>query len=318
MIRLNSTISIFAMFVLVSCATGGKKKKVGGSKAVSKASENFDDAEEERESGSTLVSSLSNNPMTSKVVSGGNAEKALSRISGSMKGTDAQKKVKLKSKIAAQRLSRKSLSQVLSSARSLADIEMKSGLKKGLPSSVKLEIGIAAMMNKNFAMADFMLLPLKSSKNRKIAAGAYNALGVLALKEGRIPEAVKFFESALSKSSNYEAAMLNLGFVALNGGDLDTAKKMLNRVKPDWYTESGLLILARRQGNSSAAEAKCKKIMGKRKHKPTYFNCGLNAWFGEKNAKKARNLINSALKMRGGNTNWDQKGYKILEKIPQK
>ena len=84
--------------------------------------------------------------------------------------------------------------------------------------------------------------------------------------------------------------------------------------KPDGC-ESGLLVIARQSGDKEETDRLCKKLMTKKNHKPTIFNCGLHEWQSNKNAAKARLLINKALKLRGGSQDWDEKGYKVLNGI---
>jgi len=316
--RLTCLFSVLLLVNLAGCATG-KKKKVGGT-----MSGGFDDdngaaepqnSYSDRGYGSTFVHSLSNNSMTSRVVSRSNADQLSSKLKSSIRGSDAKAKKGLASMISGNRLAGKSLSSVLTLARKIADIELKSGVAKEIPETVKLEIGLTALQTKNFAMFDFMVLPLIRSKNRKIKAAAYNALGVVTLNEGRVPEAVQYFKSSLKAVSNYEAAMLNLGFVSLRYGDTSTANRMITRVKGDWFADTGKLVLSRQSGNKSEVSRLCKKIMAKKAHKPTIFNCGLFEWLANKNTKQAKILINKALKMRGGSPAWDQKGYKTLNAI---
>ncbi|MEZ4742149.1 MAG: hypothetical protein R3B45_06860 [Bdellovibrionota bacterium] len=305
--------------LLIQCATGGNKP-VGGrgpaagdsNKATTKSKE-IDSSD--RGVGQTFVHSLSNNAMTSKVVSRANAAQLTSKLSSSAKGLDAKAKNALVSMISAQRLAAKPFSAILSDARQLADIELKAGVSHDLPEVVKLELALAALQSKDFGMFDFLILPLTTSKHRKIKAAALNALGVITLMEDRVPEAAEYFKDALKVVSDYEAAMLNLGFLSLKYGDLSTAKRMLARVHNDWFSESAKLIIARQNGENEEAGRLCKKLMGGKEHKPTIFNCGLFEWLGKKNIKQAKILINKALKLRGGSPEWDQQGYATLNQM---
>lgn len=319
---LIKSLKIIAIVTLInSCATSSdesvKGNRSSNSENRSSNSRNQSDNSNVNLSTKDFVVSLSNNNMTSLTVDGAKAEKALDRASNIKEGSDIKMKAQLAEKIAAQRLSRKGMGAVLGTAKKLADIEMKKGVQNEISPKVKLEIGIAAIYSQNYAMAEFMLDPLSTSKNRTVAAGALNALGVMTLKEGRVPEAMQLFKKSLSMVSDYEAAMLNMAFTALKYGDLDTARKMLGRLKIDWFSDYGKLVFSRQTGNDGEVKRLCEKLL-KENHKPSVFSCGLQAWYQEKNPKKARELINKALQMRGGPNAWEQKGYKILEQIPMK
>jgi lipopolysaccharide biosynthesis regulator YciM len=301
--------------MLVNCATTSDKAGEGDDgdvKEVDKSEQ--DDGDRGKQSGSTFVNSLSNSSMTSWTVKRSRAESISKKLLDDAKGSDEKMKELLSSLVATQRLSGQNFPAVLETGRRLADVELKAGANKEIPDTAKLEIALAAAQASNFAMFDFMITPLLTSKDSKIRAGALNALGVITLDEGRVPEAVQYFKKALKSDSDYRPAMLNLGFVALQYGDLDTAKSMLTRVRQDWFAKSALLVIARQSGDKSETTSLCTKLLP-RSHKPTVFNCGLNEWLSNNSSAKARDLINKALKLKGGPPSWDEKGYEALNNI---
>ena len=314
--RSSVVLIAYAALQLQNCATdsdksGGDKK--GGDSEESKDDDDGD-VDTKKQSGSTFVHSLSNSSLTSWTVSRSKADDISKGLLEDAKGPDEKIKGLLASLIATQRLSGQPIQTVLESGRRLADIELKAGVNNEIPDTAKLEIALAAVQSKNFAMFDFMITPLLTAKDSKIRAGALNAMGVVTLDEGRIPEAVQYFKKALKSDSDYQPAMLNMGFVALLYGDADTAKSMLNRVRPDWYTKSGQLVIARQSGEKATATKLCAKLMP-RSHKPTVFNCGLHEWLSNNSAVKAKELINKALKLKGGPPSWDERGYEVLNAI---
>lgn len=297
--------------MLASCATG--KKSTGGDSLVD---DNFDDGGDDvRRQGDSFVHSLSQNSLTSKTINKSSVAKVARSLANSLKGSDQSVKGKLESLIAAERLSGKSLNSILNRVRKLSELELKRGVDREIADEVKLEVGVAALQSKNYAMMDFMLLPLKKSKKAIVRAGALNALGVMHLKEGRVPEAVQLFHEALKSKSDFEAAQLNLGFIALKNGDQATAKKMFNRVPRDWFSDYGLLIAARQTNDLAEVDSLCESILKKRSHKPTLFSCGLYEWYAKKNASKAKKLIEKAASMSGGDPKWSEQGYRVLGEI---
>jgi tetratricopeptide (TPR) repeat protein len=147
-------------------------------------------------------------------------------------------------------------------------------------------------------------------------ASAINAKGVMAIRMDRIPEAIVLFKEALKESSDYRPALLNIGFLALQGGDVTTAKRALAGMQDDWYVESGLISVLRLEGESEKAESLCERVLSKRpRHKPTLINCGINSWQGRKDYRKARDYLNKALAVAGGSAVWDEKTGRLLGAI---
>lgn len=259
----------------------------------------------------TLTNSLSNNPLTSQTVSDGKAENESNRYSS---GKD---KRTLEGRISADRLARKGPGQVLATAKKLAELEMDKGAGKTVDADVKLEIALAALQARNFALAEYYLQELTDKGvPARVKAGAYNAMGVVALKDDRIPEAVLYFKEALKASGNYRPALLNLGFAALRGGDLSTAKKALGDMQGDWFVKYGLISVARMEGNEGRADELCDDVLKKEPgHKAALFNCGLFEFQNKRNFSKAKDLLNRAGKAKGGEPGWDEKAFQVLGQV---
>lgn len=254
----------------------------------------------------TLAQSLSNNSLTSLSINGDKA----SNFGG---GKD---KKNLEGKISADRISKKGVSAVMGSARKLADLEMQKQPGKAVDDVVKLDIALAAIQAKNFYLAEFYLQALTESKNAKVKAGALNALGVVALNDGRVPEAVTFFREALKAVGNYKPAKYNLGFTALKGGDLGTAKSALGDYQNDWFVKYAMISIARMEGDANRANSLCDAVLGKEKgHKAALFNCGLVEAQNKKNYSKAKEYMKRAQGAKGGESSWDERIVNQLTEI---
>ena len=312
---------VTAMCLIVGtygCATSSSSKKIILKKKSSVASRGADDFEFDGGGGgglsfgSTLVNSASNNSMSFKSV---NRSKA-SSIANSINGKDPRQ---LAAKVSALRLSSQGLGLVLESGRKIIDRQLKKGVsdRNKLDPRVQLEIGLAAIQERNLGMAILMLDPLKGTGNpSRVRAGAYNALGVINVIRKRIPEAVLSFKTAIKFSANYQPAHLNLGFLFLKYGNFERANFHLGRLASDLTAKSGLIVSNRLQGQASRADGLCKQVLSKKSnHKPTLFNCGVLQWQSKNNKKNARDLISKALKTPGGPSSWDDQGYKVLEQM---
>lgn len=319
------TIAAALAFTLNACAGGDKKSDgdglksspEGGGGAESSGNNNAKNDGNERPAShyasanrTTFINSFSNNSLTSHTVSIGKADGLANRFQS---GRD---KRSLESLISSERLARKSANQVLSSAKKLAALEMEKGAGRTVSDDVKLEIALAAIGSKNYSLAEYYLQDLTGSKDPKAKAGAYNALGMIALRDDRVPEAVLYFKEALKVNSNYRPALLNLGFVALKGGDLGTAKKALDSMQNDWFVQYGMISVARLEGNEGKASEACDQVLRKEGgHKAALFNCGLLEFQNRKNFAKAKELVGRATKARGGESGWDSRAIDVANKI---
>lgn len=304
---------LFSLQVLGACASSEKKDEgddFDSKDDDKKASAAADDAGARASANRvTLVNSLSNNQLTSHRVSANKAEGLIGRFDGKSKGA-------LEGRLSAERLARKGVGQVLGSAKRLAELEMEKGAGRTIEDDVKLEIALAAITSRNFALAEYYLQALTDSKSARVKAGAYNALGVVALKDDRVPEAVLYFREALKAVGNYKPALMNLGFAALKGGDLESAKRALGDMQSDWFVQYGLITVARLEGNEGRADTLCGQVLEKEPaHKAALFNCSLLEYQNKRSYNKARALADKAAKAAGGEPGWDDKAFALANDI---
>ncbi len=308
-----STLAIIVAEMLWSCADNKPAKKTSEPVAAS-GSEAREDSGATSLSGERrfLTTSLSNNSFTSKSIDRGRAADFAAQH-GNGKSKDINS---LAAAIAANRLAGRGVNDVLSEARQIAELEMSKNVERDLPELVQLELGLVGVQSGRLAFAEFWLDKLLKSKNATIRASAINAKGVVAIRMERIPEAMVLFKEALAVNSEYKPALLNIGFLALQGGDVVTAKKALGGMQDDWYVMSGLISVLRLEGDVDKADGICEKILAQHpKHKPTLINCGINSLQGRKDYKKARDYLNRALSVAGGVSIWDEKAGKLLGAI---
>lgn len=259
-----------------------------------------------------LITSLSNNQFTSKAIDKARAGDFVNQFGGG-KSKDINA---LAAVVAANRLAGKSVNEGLSDAKHIADLEMSKGVERDIPEIVQLELGLTGVQTGRLAFAEFWLDKLLKSKSASIRASAINAKGVMAVRMDRLPEAMVLFKEALAADSDYKPALLNMGFLALQGGDAATARRALGGMQEDWYVLSGLISVHRLEGEADKADANCDRVLSKHpKHKPTLINCGINAWQGKHDYKKAREYLNKALAVAGGAAVWDEKSGKLLGAI---
>lgn len=300
------------------CSSDKPEKK--SEEPVSSSAPGSDTAESREDSGASsmtserrfLINSVSNNALTSRSIDKSRAADLAGQY-GSGRSKDINT---LAAAIASGRLAGQSVNEIMTSAKAMADLEMTKNIQRDIPEIVQLELGLSGLNTGRLAFAEHWLDPLIKSKNATIRASAINAKGVIAIRMGRIPEAVAMFKEALSANNEYRPALLNLGFLALQGGDVTTAKRALGGMQDDWYVESALVSVLRLEGESDKADTICEKVLSKRpRHKPTLINCGINAWQGKKDYKKAKDYLNKALSVAGGLAVWDEKTGRLLGAI---
>ena len=313
-------LCIFTFVAFVGCSEDKPSRKAEEPVGPGRNSGGLGVGESREDSGATslsadrrfLINSISNNPFTSKTIDRSRAADFAGQYSGA-KSKDINT---LAAAVAALRLSGQTVNEAMANARAIADLEMAKNVERDIPEVVQLELGLIGLQTGRLAFAEYWLDRLLKSKNATMRASAINAKGVMAIRMDRIPEAMVLFKEALSASSDYKPALLNIGFLALQGGDVTTAKRALGSMQDDWYVESGLILVLRLDGESEKAEALCDKVLSKRpRHKPTLINCGINSWQGKKDYKKARDYLNKALAIAGGSAVWDEKTGRLLGAI---
>jgi hypothetical protein len=305
---------MIASLAVVSCSSHRTSKKTQEPVGPNSGSEGKDD------SGATsltserrlLINSISNNPLTSRAVDRSRAADFV----GQQGGGRSKDINTLAASVSAHRLAGRGVNEAMVDAKVIADLEMAKGVERDIPELVQLELGLTGVQTGRLAFAEFWLDKLLKSKSSFIRASAINAKGVMAVRMDRIPEAVVMFKEALAVTNDYKPALLNIGFLALQGGDAVTAKKAFDSMQDDWYVQSAFVSVLRLEGDVERADSICEQILAKRpKHKPTLINCGINAWQGKRDFKKARDLINRSLAVAGGLPVWDEKSGRLLGAI---
>lgn len=317
--RVLHTAMTVATTLQVSCASGDKQAKksqevVSNGRGSEGAGDSRDDSASTSMSGDRrfLINSLSNNSLTSRTIDRSRA----ADFAGQHSGTRSKDINTVGAAIAALRLSGQSVNEAMANARVIADLEMAKNVDREIPEHVQLELGLIGLQTGRLGFAEYWLDRLLKSKSSTIRASAINAKGIMAIRMDRIPEAVVLFKEALAVNNEYRPALLNIGFLALQGGDVATAKRALAGMQDDWYVESGLISVLRLEGESEKAEGLCDRVLAKRpRHKPTLINCGINSWQGRKDYKKARDYLNRALAVAGGAAAWDEKTGRLLGAI---
>lgn len=205
--------------------------------------------------------------------------------------------------VSMKRLNQKSLAELKRTAKDMMTAEMEKKSTAKVPSLLELELAMAAVREKKYAYAEHFISGLISDSkvNKSIRAAAWNLDGVIAVSDGRLPDAINSWEEALKVDASYDAAQLNLGFYAVKFGDARTAIKWLSRQQDDWYASSGLAVAERLVGNGKKASALCDRVLKARPtDKVSLVNCAINEWQTNKDFSKASGLLDRAKRRSGG------------------
>ena len=315
-------------FLVLSCVssqeTNQKKPKLS-SEAMDKADLEDDGKDELTLSSSLkpLTISLSNNKYTSGNINKQKVADFTQKLEANMmkdKNALSEKNYAstLTTLMAGQRLAGSGVSTILETARKYIAIGMKKNVNKQLPAFSKLDVALAAIKEKKLALAEYFLNELLEEKQvpKEIKAGSYTALGMIAMGEGRIPEAVEQWKKALSIDSDYKPALLNIGFVATQYGDVKTAQQALTRLSSDWYALSGLIVVDRFSSDTSRISGMCSKVLSKNKaHKPALISCGFYELQINKDIKAAKSYASKALAITTGVVKLDDAAGVLLSSI---
>jgi tetratricopeptide (TPR) repeat protein len=317
---------LFVLAFVWGCSSSNKKKTTepveadGGSEESAKAPEESKQEEESVDLSNDLrpfFYSERNNGFTSKTVNKKEAKEIVADLEEKLK--KGSKDVgELAGFITVQVLADEPLDAVIRSIKRLIDLEMRKDVAREVPDVSKLQLVLAAIASKNFALAEYYLYELSSSKNKNVKVAALNAEAFIAMSDDRLPEAIATWNSVLKLDPDNQAARLNIGFYSLKYGDYATATSMLGRLQDDWFALYGLLVAERLAGNSQKVASLCDEVEDKKKnYKPAMLSCALNAYQGEKKYDRAITMLNALVKAEPAIPQIDEKAYKLITEIEE-
>jgi tetratricopeptide (TPR) repeat protein len=208
------------------------------------------------------------------------------------------------------------LNDAIAAARAMVDEEMKKGVKHDVNDYIKLELALNALRAKKYSLAEYFLNVVRESKNVRVKAISYNLLGVIAMNDERLVEAVTAWEKSIQALPSHAPALLNLGYVAMRYGDSKTAIATLGQLPDDWFAQAGLISAHRLAGNPKVVEQLCERVLGRQpSHKASLVNCGLHEWQTAKDYRKARELLARAAKVSGGEAGVDERIYQMVTEL---
>jgi tetratricopeptide (TPR) repeat protein len=305
-----------------SCATESGDKAAPANVAAddSNSGSNFDEEESDDEvyvsrNFKSFSYSAKGNPLSSKVVDKRKAREMIEEISSKIKRPTQKDKNEMVGLIVLHAVAGSDFSQVLRATKNLVTLEMKQKVGKDVPQVVKLQVALAAIENGNIPMAEYYLIELLESKNRKIKAAAYTAQGYIALADDRLPEAITAWNTALKAVPNYDAALLNIGYFSLKYGDHVTATQMFEKMRDDWFARAGLIIASRLAGDVGKVSSLCQSFDEKKEYKPVMLSCALNAYQGEKNYDKALDILKDLIKSNSPPSSINEQAHKLISQI---
>jgi tetratricopeptide (TPR) repeat protein len=238
-------------------------------------------------------------------------------ISSSLKKPSLRDLHKMIALMAMKRISGASYGSVVSVAKKMVSLEIEKSISRDIPSNAYLELALTSFQKKQYSMTEYYLEKLEKFKKPKLKAASLTIRGMIEQSDGRLPEAVDYWNRALKVVSTYIPARLNLGFYALKYGDFQTAKKYLSGMN-DYFALTGYMQ-AVRQASPSNAQSLCRRILGKKRgYKPALFSCALNTAQGKGDLKKAKSDLQKIAKTRGGPSEIDEKAYLVIAKIERK
>ena len=264
----------------------------------------------------TLTVSQSNNQLSSHVINTKLAQEYADDLLKGLKDPDKKDLDNLEGVVAARALSGSPFSEVLAQTKRLITTQMKSDISSEAPDEALLHLAISAYQNHLYTMTQYLIGELDNTKNKNVKAAILNLEGVMAMKEGRLPEAFLYWRQSVGLSPGYTPALLNLGFVALSYGDFATALKYLKPLQNDWFALYGLAMAERLSGNSAKAQDLCSKILGQKSdYKPALLTCGLNQYQGLNDYKAAKETFGKIFKSSYGPKIIDEIAYKSIDRM---
>lgn len=198
-------------------------------------------------------------------------------------------------------------------------VELESSKDSDVSEYAKFDLAIAAYYAHSWGEMFLWLEELQASKDKVIAAQVANFRGVLAINDGRIPEAGEFFKLALSLDPKNEGALLNMGFLNLKYGYYEESEKQLTLLTEDTLAASGLIISTRMLNRDTETATYCQTVLQKTpKYKPALFNCALSELQDRKDIKRverAQDLLEKCVKLPGGDAASNKEASKLLGEV---
>ncbi len=305
MLHKRKTFSILSTWFVVSsfvtaCSTASKKSE-DGELDDSAGSVTPQDPVSASVSGERrlVVQSLSRDPIMQHPVNRQKVEQLAAKLAPVVQSGKADRRV-LEAYLSAQRLGNGSLPDQAGTARAIADLSMRKNVDFELSAPLRLELAVSAVESGRLGLAEFLLDPLLNLKEGRVRAAAYNLAGVIAVKMDRVPEAVAAFQESLKTVNDYRPARINLGMLALDGGDFALARSMLGGSGDNALIASGEVTLARFKDGADQAAEICKSATAKfPDYKPLLFNCGLNDVQGKKDLARGKDYLARMLRAPG-------------------
>lgn len=295
-------MSLGLIFTLsVSCVTGKKKQDQDSEETDAPGTVGPQDPASASISAErrTVIQSLGRDPLMQHPVNRQKVDQLAAKLSPLVQSGKADRRV-LEAYLSAQRLGSQRLPEQAGTARAIADQAMRKNVDFELPAAVRLELAISAVESSKLALAEFFLDPLFKLKEGRIRAAAFNLAGVIAVKQDRVPEAVVAFQESLKSSNDYRPAKINLGMLALDGGDFNLARTLLTDAGDDALVASGEVTLVRFKEGAERAGDLCKSATAKHPdYKPLLFNCALNELQGKRDLPRAKEYLSRMIRAPG-------------------
>ena len=314
MIIYRSSFLGLLLLLSYSCATPVSSDKTA--EAVAPDSKKVDEELQISANYQTMTYSLSNNSLSSKTYNQAKAKELATELDAKLANPSLKDRKDLVALMAAKRLAGEGVGSVFQIAKKLMTAEMKDDIRREMPEVAQLELVLASIQSKQYAMAEYWIAKLLDSKNDRVKAGALTARGMIALQDGRLPEAIASWNEALAVRKDYEPARLNIGFYALRFGDFKMAKAMLAGLPDDFFVTTGQIQIERLADNAKEAGNLCASLADKKKnYKPGLLSCALNDYQGLANLSKARIDLENLAKLEGGPTVIDERAQWVIGKI---
>jgi tetratricopeptide (TPR) repeat protein len=216
-----------------------------------------------------------------------------------------------------KRLSKSPLDEIRDIAKKISIKNLEKNPDKGLSDPIQLELALSAFQNGKYALSDFYINQILDSKEKNIIFSVKNLKALIAVKDGRLMEAIAIWKEILSQNPSHEAAVLNLGSYAVKYGRFNEGLDILGKGIISWYIDSVILISYRNFEKNEETQKLCDSILIQNpNHKQTLFNCGLFEWQNKMDPVKSKELFQKAMVVKGGPSIWEEEGKKILEKVP--
>lgn len=263
----------------------------------------------------TYLHSLGQHPLSGLALPTEKLKELTKQLEALLKNPKLQTPYRFEARLPLARLSGAGLKELVEMARRAHDQELLMDAKASLSENVHLELAIAAIKERQFALAEYHLDRVMTSGDPAFRAAALNVRGYFSYRNGAPMMAMAYWREALVVAPDYVPARLNSALVALEFGDGRTALANLSGLPVLPVTQLARLVGLRQTEKPSQVGNLCGSLPKKIEYAPLGLTCALNLYEGLRQVKAGKAALKKVTQIPKLPGAIEQRAFKALERV---